>query len=981
MTSIYNKIQEYAQKRDTHALQQLILGLNEDELINIIKTKVNSADFTYSWNYILQSFTDSADCHSKRFKMVLTLLNIEENDMPAIRRNTLINRLCIELMKFKSRHLADLCNYCLERIQSKKTQLTWKDLLPELLNVLAEREKFEYNDMEYTGLEYKTDFINSLCMSTWSPNIVTLLTSMFIDMPLTKEEHLKVVNKLGTYIEKMSPQEIPAFIYQLLKLCKQYNSRSVFLKLQLYFGSRIYNNANLNSNSSSDTNTNDLDVIENADNQDTIEAESTVLYHIHTAASLGHESIKDYLNSLKNITKSPEFVLNTFQLMILFTLSTIPHYEETVFDIVRPCIVRAYQEEQKKLHSAWFREMVPSTCKPEDILSQVIHFSLQDKESVIQGLVNFGFVLLAVGSSLGRDPIAEKQWNLGNIILLKIIKRKRHTALTIIQTLCNHIVTRQNVSQYIESLYVLCKTLPLLVLENQSCIVELMESLVQVPANVANQLLDAVIPLAKISPTIRDHLIILLRKALYSRVTETRQVAVNGFLKLLTNLKISSLAVLSQSSQCTGSFHSGHSLFTQLSINRSTQAIGSSNFSNEALCLEVLSILKRCFMQQKEVRSKLYEGLFDAVCVNLELGIPVLDLIWFHFSNYYIIDEEKLPPLDFGKITTIREEESILLEALGKFVYTIGLITSKVLESEEDRENQTVVRFVTILDSLCERMAKCELTHFELDENIDLSDNSLDSQQKTHVLKEAMCVYEALIGYKFCLWSKDSENHGQIINSLFQGYSRLSNIFKGFAKPKKLAAKKKKVDKNETRPASQANTTLKKDRQKAGKQLKPPDTVLTFDVLKKILTLLHEPTVDWTTPAQANLIKVKYDFHQHIMQVTLHLIENVKRFKCVETRYKKMFYDHLTDVAAVLFHRIINRLTEFIDFDCATAALAVDCFHAILKLMTGQYRGNFRQFLQKIVTNDDDFITHLTTVTKVYQKISEMGEERRPRFL
>jgi Fanconi anemia group I protein len=151
-----------------------------------------------------------------------------------------------------------------------------------------------------------------------------------------------------------------------------------------------------------------------------------------------------------------------------------------------------------------------------------------------------------------------------------------------------------------------------------------MEGLIQMPGHNAQQLLDAIIPLTKVSPTIRDHFILLLRKALYSRfimqyfykkkvkkhvffrVTETRQVAVIGFLKLLTNLKISNLGALSQGS-FSGSYSSGHSLFTQISINRTTQCV-SSAFSNEALCLEILSILKRCFMQQAEVRTQLYAG-------------------------------------------------------------------------------------------------------------------------------------------------------------------------------------------------------------------------------------------------------------------------------------------------------------------------------------------------------------------------------------
>lgn len=60
----------------------------------------------------------------------------------------------------------------------------------------------------------------------------------------------------------------------------------------------------------------------------------------------------------------------------------------------------------------------------------------------------------------------------------------------------------------------------------------------------------------------------------------------------------------------SGSFSSGHSLFTQISMNSSSQCTPNA-FSNEALCLEVLGILKRCFMQQAEVRIQLYTGKLE----------------------------------------------------------------------------------------------------------------------------------------------------------------------------------------------------------------------------------------------------------------------------------------------------------------------------------------------------------------------------------
>lgn len=41
-------------------------------------------------------------------------------------------------------------------------------------------------------------------------------------------------------MEKLTPQEVPAFVYQMLKLCRHQNSRGLFLRLQHYFGNKVY---------------------------------------------------------------------------------------------------------------------------------------------------------------------------------------------------------------------------------------------------------------------------------------------------------------------------------------------------------------------------------------------------------------------------------------------------------------------------------------------------------------------------------------------------------------------------------------------------------------------------------------------------------------------------------------------------------------------------------------------------------------------
>jgi Fanconi anemia group I protein len=94
----------------------------------------------------------------------------------------------------------------------------------------------------------------------------------------------------------------------------------------------------------------------------------------------------------------------------------------------------------------------------------------------------------------------------------------------------------------------------------------------------------------------------VIRKALFSPKIETRRIAVNGVLTMLKHFKISSnllsttstQQILSQSSsglsQVAADVHCGKSV------------------SHEALCLELLGVLKRGFSQQVGVRMSLYQG-------------------------------------------------------------------------------------------------------------------------------------------------------------------------------------------------------------------------------------------------------------------------------------------------------------------------------------------------------------------------------------
>jgi len=61
------------------------------------------------------------------------------------------------------------------------------------------------------------------------------------EVPLSTDQHLQVVNKLCASFEELNPPEVPPLVHQLLQLCKDEHGTALFLRLQSYFCTRLYN--------------------------------------------------------------------------------------------------------------------------------------------------------------------------------------------------------------------------------------------------------------------------------------------------------------------------------------------------------------------------------------------------------------------------------------------------------------------------------------------------------------------------------------------------------------------------------------------------------------------------------------------------------------------------------------------------------------------------------------------------------------------
>lgn len=126
----------------------------------------------------------------------------------------------------------------------------------------------------------------------------------------------------------------------------------------------------------------------------------------------------------------------------------------------------------------------------------------------------------------------------------------------------------------------MCRKLTVLVLDHQDSIIMLFDQISYIPGEIAIFIVSAIFPLIKVSVTIRDHLILTLRKALYRKGTFNRQMAVSGILEMLRNLKMHSMSGLAMSSSQYANSSTGGSstsILTQVSLITLSESINSRN--------------------------------------------------------------------------------------------------------------------------------------------------------------------------------------------------------------------------------------------------------------------------------------------------------------------------------------------------------------------------------------------------------------------
>nr|XP_013814004.1 PREDICTED: Fanconi anemia group I protein [Apteryx mantelli mantelli] len=716
---------------------------------------------------------------------------VESGDLHLAKVSEIIGLLMLEARQLPGRALAELATFFVDVIKGGSLSNGKSlELFSTVLTALASsKECLAYGKGELNGEEFKKQLINTLCSSKWDPRSVIHLANMFRDVPLTAEELQFVVEKVLRMFSKLDLQEIPPLVYQLLLLSAKGSKKAVLEGIISFFNQldkRQKEEQRAPQSVDLEVATMPLDQLRHV--------EGTVILHIVSVINLDQDLGEELIRHLKTEQqKDPCTALCPFSVALLLSVAVKHRLQEQIFDFLKTSIVRSCKDLQFLQGSRFLQDLFPQKYDVTAIILEVVENSAFGWDHVTQGLVDLGFSLMEsyepkkpfggkvaeTSYGLSKTP-AQQACRLGASILLETFKVHEPIRSDILEQVLNRVLTKaaSPVSHFIDLLSNIVVSAPLVLQNSSSKVTETFDNLSFLPLDTVQGLLRAVQPLLKVSMSVRDALILVLHKAIFSRQLDARKAAVAGFLLLLRNFKVLGSLSSSQCSQAIGA--------TQ--VQADVHACYNSA-ANEAFCLEILGSLRRCLSQQADVRLMLYEGFYDVLRRNSQLASSIMQTLLSQIKQYYLPQPDLLPPLKLEGCIMAQGDQVFLQEPLAHLLsciqhclawYKNTVHLHQGVEDDEEEEEEDVgfqQNFEEMLDSVTRRMIKSELEDFELDKSADFSLSSGVGVKNNIYAILVMGICEVLIEYNFNI-GNFSKNKFDDVLGLFTCYNKLSEILK-----------------------------------------------------------------------------------------------------------------------------------------------------------------------------------------------------------
>nr|XP_039263541.1 Fanconi anemia group I protein-like isoform X2 [Styela clava] len=738
---------------------------------------------------------------------------------PDVSQNTgtdILGIILFEIDKLTTGGLVDASKMIIEMIRNGNTGHGRAiQVLPKLLTCIEQKNEVYIgaDQGSMSGSEYKKHLINNLCSGKWSSRSIIHLANIFKDVSMSIDEMRFFLQKMLRQLERLEIQEIPPLVHQILPLSGKTNHDIVLQGIFHVFTKLDKKSLEEQRKSTGDSWNEMFEIEENVDYSEnnghaTIETsarnlkivEGTVILHLTNMARWDQTLGKVFIKMLKMVKDSlAENSLSVFFLAVALILSQIKIFREQILEQLKVIIFRCFSHEHRHANSNWLKQRLLSVPDVKKSLQSVLDSCKHSWEQVVTGIVRLGLCLLdAYGpkSAFGRiiegipareDTPQQNCCDLGAYLLANVFKSHPVVRTEIIEQLLNRVITKMSspINHYIDVLKGICKHYSSIVLESKQKLREFFERICLLSPQNAACVLHSILPLIRINSHLKDSLILVLRKALFSCQINGRIIACDSFLLLLQDFRVEGFVSLSQAS--SQSSQSMFSMSSQIHVdvhNSSTDVPVNQSSNHESLCLEVLSTLRRCLTQQSPVRATLYKGLWNVILYNPHLARPILEKLITHFNLYHEEHAGVIPPIKPKICITVQNGEPTLLEPLSLLLSSMFLCMKKGQErqglgGEYDKDeiiDQNILITVNeLFESITTRMVKSEMEDFELDKSADFS-NSTSVGKNNYILGNlVMGCYQSLFEYAF-LQDDLNEKSANTILQLHVRYKKIKDV-------------------------------------------------------------------------------------------------------------------------------------------------------------------------------------------------------------
>jgi len=926
----------YGQSGDGEKLEKFVQKQAPDELMSMMRASMKSSDGISLFLYILEGLQNKPATERTRILMVKSVL--EEIMKPSCLQASAIKTFVEEIQNcvrsFSSTNLSDIVDFLQRQVEDLyknegvEVDLNWINIFANLLEEIKELDYITPKDhhIEITGQDFRKRIISSLCETRWEPRIGIAMAQMFQDAKLTSSELEEVFNKMLTVLNRSSVNDLAPLFHQLLKLISNDSacSAKLFNSITQYFISKLdFADRHGDGMESSDL------IQSDHSSEEVQQTEAIIVYYIAQAAKIGYPISKEILRIARASVSFPSTILNPFGLLICLALTSVNQQSASIIESLKAIISKAFSICESRDSCAWFRENTPQIPNITDLFCLVISQSVRfgGWDLIGEGLVNLSFILLDVQPPLGKMNTKTRNiHSLASNILAKVIKKHPSSAQIIIPKLQDRIIVNGLSIQYTTALRIIVKQATTYLMEddNGTLIVNFINNFHRLTYTAGRASFNALVPLLKLNRSLRNPLIVVLRKALFSKNVDTRKVGVSGVFIMLKSFKISNNMATSQSlSQSSGSL-------SQLSVDIHR----GKGVTNESLCAELLGVLKRCFSLQPKVKMIFYGGISEVVHKNPDICEGCLELMNGHVVELFgsVGSDDTRINLELSKTITEKGGEWVISEPAGWFIHCLQTLVIKGQQLFSGEDSGILERLVGFLENVTQYYSNSDLHDlgFDVTDNYDMK--TYDGKKRALKVEVLITIYEALMEYTMSDHGSTNVEKAETLLKLCQRYLALKNLLEGGSKQpqKKGGNKKEKAVKKENvgcgediencvKAGSEKGTKRNANGKEKEKELEDYSMDLCAFSMKPICLFLKSILDDRMPENQAALSKLRNDTGLlTVIEITLNTLldRNVSILARTgdEGVHSDNIFKSLLNTAAVLFRHCVTCKEPVEDF-------------------------------------------------------------------